>query len=87
MSKNNRTYIYDVFYAEIPQALEIDPLSELSTELEDMSVAPTSDPTQGLSHEQVSQIARDSLGDAQAQEEAATDDHNLFSADSSSSDH
>jgi hypothetical protein len=84
MSKTNHINNYDDFYVEIPQALDIDPLSGLSTELEDLSTVPISDPTQGLSHEQVSQIAQDALEDAQALEAPEPVEDNLFSADDSS---
>jgi hypothetical protein len=79
MSKINPPIDYDEFYVRIPYQLDTDPLSELSTELEDLSVAPDYDQSQGLSHEQVSQIARDALHDAQEREQALPSEANLFS--------
>lgn len=70
---------YNVFYLEIPQPFQVDPLSELSTELEDMSIAPDYSQRQGLSHEQVSQIARDALQDAREAQPHVSEEPDLFS--------
>ena len=62
--------------------MDVDPLSELSTEIEDLSVAPDYESKQGLSQEQVTQIARDALQDARRQEEAEANEPTLFTDDS-----
>jgi hypothetical protein len=79
--KTKQSDEYDDFYVEIPHFTDVDPLTELSTELEDLSVAPDYNSRQGLSHEQVTEIARDALQDARKREEEEASEPNLFNGD------
>jgi hypothetical protein len=66
---------YEVFYMEIPQA---DYLNDI--EIQDEYDANNYDEIQGLSDQQVSEIARDSLDAARPQTDASTaNDTSLFS--------
>jgi hypothetical protein len=64
---------YELFYMEIPQT---DYLKDI--EIQDDYEQPDYDAIQGLSDEQVSEIARDSL-DSPKLDTEAVDDTNLFS--------
>ncbi len=63
MEKPNNLDGYELFYMEMPKT-ETDPLNEISTEIQDEHETSGYDDIQGLSTEQVSAIARDSLEDA-----------------------
>jgi hypothetical protein len=76
---------YDNFYLEIPHVVDVDPLTELSTEVEDLSTPPVYDSRRGLSQEQVTQIARDALQDARREQEEGADEPTLFGDDSPAS--
>ena len=60
MTQQNSSDSYELFYMEIPQT-ETDPLNDISTDIQDEHETPDYDQIQGLSNEQVSEIARDSL--------------------------
>jgi hypothetical protein len=65
---------YEVFYMEIPQA---DYFNDI--EIQDEYDSNGYDEIQGLSDQQVSEIARDSLDAASSQSHAQTDDKSLIS--------
>ena len=70
-----------MFYLSLPSA-ETDPLSDISSEIEDCHELASYDDFCGLSDEQVSRIARDSLeqnhGQPSSEPGHDSTDHNLF---------
>jgi hypothetical protein len=68
---------YELFYMELPQADYLKDI-EIQDEYDDASY----DEIQGLSDEQVSEIARDSLDAAKQQRQSADDTDTFFSDES-----
>ena len=71
MTKENSRGGYELFYVELPRT-ETDPFSNISNDIQDVHEFPDED-FHGLSDEQVSEIARDSLQDAQEQPDYLVD--------------
>ncbi len=63
MTNESNLEDYEIFYMEIPRRTETDPLNDISTDILDEHETIDYNEFQGLSDEQVSEIARDSLGD------------------------
>ena len=68
MTKDNNLEDYQLFYTEIPRRTEVDPLNDISTDILDEHETIDYNEFQGLSDEQVSEIARDSLRDTRVQQ-------------------
>ncbi|HSX02286.1 MAG TPA: hypothetical protein VLI05_03125 [Candidatus Saccharimonadia bacterium] len=64
MPKRNDSHARELFFLETLPQIETDPFSAMSTEIQDDHTFPAYEEIQGLSSEQVSNIARDSLDKA-----------------------
>lgn len=81
MAKRSGAPEPDAFYLSLPST-EADPFSEISSEIEDLHEATNYDDFCGLSDEQVSRIARDSLEQAHpAPKDSDDPSHTLFTPD------
>ena len=74
MARKDNLDDYEVFYMELPQADYFD-----DVEIQDEYEPSSTDKVKGLSDEQVSEIARDSLDAAKANRQTPDQDQSLFS--------
>jgi hypothetical protein len=76
MARKDNLDDYEVFYLELPQADYFE-----DVEIQDEYEPSNTDKVKGLSDEQVSEIARDSLNAANTNHQNPDQDQNLFSDD------